>query len=130
VLDDEDVGEGDPLPPCQHQVQLLRAVGRIDERHSVQALLEPLDPLHRVALEDAAPLRLTERGHVGLQRMQRGPAALHEVDGGRAARERLEPERSRACEEIQDAAVAELLLDEGDAPVAHLLGGGSDVPRG
>lgn len=65
-----------------------------------------------------------QRRHIRLQRVERRRTKLHEICRLRAARNRLEPQRTGAREEIENPRSLELRLQQREHGIAHRLGRG------
>ena len=111
-------------PSLDDSVELLRPVGCVHERDVVAVFIQRLGEDYSVPFENSAALFLAERRHVGLERVERLRTVFHKVHRGGSSRQRLQPQGSRAREEIQHPRAIEVVLQTSEPAVPHVLWGG------
>ena len=124
MLHGEHAREPRGAPTGEHEVQHLRPIRRIGERHVVGIAGERCRERDRVALEYTRLLQHAQCGNVRLQRMQAGGPELHEVGAARSARQRLESERTGTGEEVEHPRVLDILSQHVEHADANELGRG------
>lgn len=123
VLNGQNGTKRDLHPPVHDTVQLSRPIRGIRECDVVR---HPVDLFHErdsIALEDTSAVGNSNGGNIRLERVQGRRIVLDKVTGRCPARERLQPDRTTAGEQVDDARIGQIVGEEIQPDITQLLGG-------